>query len=291
MVHETPKTEPRVSIHFINGEWVSGNPAILGPMSHATWMASVAFDGARYFDGVAPDLERHAARAIRSARILGLDPQITTEEITALTWEGIRHMDGVGALYIRPLFYAEDGFVTPRPESTRFILTLFESPLPDPRGFTAHTSRIRRPTPESAPTHAKASCLYPISAQALREARDAGFGNAVVMDADGDVAEFATANIFLARDGVVFTPIPNGTFLDGITRQRVIGLLRDGGTEVEERIVKPEELATADEIFSTGNYAKVTPLIKMDDRELPPGPFYTLARKLYFDWAKTTPVP
>ncbi|MBT3792275.1 MAG: branched-chain amino acid aminotransferase [Rhodospirillales bacterium] len=288
MTKTPPKTsKPTPSIHFIDGVWIEGNPPIIGPMSNAAWMASVAFDGVRYFDNTMPDLKRHAERSIRSAQIMGLEPTITADEICARAWEGVDQMGGESALYIRPMFYAEEGFVTPKPESTRFVLTLFESPLPEPKGFTAHISRIRRPTPESAPTLAKASCLYPQSAQALREARKAGFGNGVVLDFEGNVAEFATANIFLAKDNVVFTPKPNGTFLDGITRQRVIALLRENDVVVDERSVGPQELADADEIFSTGNYAKVTPLIKMDDQELAPGPFYLQARRLYFEWAKS----
>jgi branched-chain amino acid aminotransferase len=110
----------------------------------------------------------------------------------------------------------------------------------------------------------------------------------VVLDANGNVSEFATANIFIAKGGAVATPQPNGTFLDGITRQRVIGLLRDAGIEVSEKTLGYADIAAADEVFSTGNYAKVTPLIGLDDRTLQPGPMYLKARELYFDWAKTT---
>ena len=178
--------------------------------------------------------------------------------------------------------FAEDGFVIPKPESTKFVLTLFEAPMPEPKGFSATLSDTRRPTPESAPTLAKASALYPQNAEAMRRARAKGFSNAVVLDAAGNVAEFATANLFIAKDGQVHTPAPNGCFLDGITRQRVIGLLRDAGVEVIERALLYKDLLAADEIFSTGNYAKVTPLIKLEERELPAGPFYQQARALYF---------
>src|SRR6185369_3420366 len=105
-----------------------------------------------------------------------------------------------------------------------------------------------------------ASCLYPNSTKALREAKERGFDNAVVCDGEGNVAEFATANIFLVTpEDKVVTPVPNGTFLAGITRARVIGLLAAAGVNVEERSVRPEELETAKEIFNTGNFGKVTP--------------------------------
>jgi branched-chain amino acid aminotransferase len=274
-------------LHFIDGRWIAGNPPILGPMANAFWMASVAFDGARAFAGVAPDLDRHCARLVNSARVLGLEPMLTGDEIAAIAWDGIAKFPAEAELYIRPLFYAEEGFVIPRPQSTRFVLTLFDSPLPEPRGFTACLSDTRRPTPESAPTMAKAACLYPQNAEAIRRARDKGFSNAVVLDALGNVAEFATANLFIAKDGQVHTPVPNNCFLNGITRQRVIGLLRDHDVAVIERTLAYREVQEADEVFSTGNFAKVTPLIKIDDRELQPGPMYRLARELYFQWAKS----
>jgi branched-chain amino acid aminotransferase len=275
------------SLHLIDGRWVEGNPPLLGPMANAFWMASVAFDGARAFAGVAPDLDRHAARLTRSAKVLGLEPTLSAEEIAGMAWDGIKKFADGAELYIRPVFYAEEGFVIPKPESTKFVLTIFEAPMPDPKGFSATLSDTRRPTPESAPTLAKASALYPQNAEAMRRARAKGFSNAVVLDATGNVAEFATANLFIAKDGQVHTPQPNGCFLDGITRQRVIGLLRGKGVEVIERALAYKDLLEADEIFSTGNYAKVTPLIQFENRALLPGPFYQQARNLYFDWAKT----
>ena len=285
--HLTTGSDANVTaLHFIDGHWTAGNPPLLGPMSNAFWMASVAFDGARAFGGVAPDLDRHAERLVNSARVLGLEPTLTAREIVALAWDGIAQFPANAELYIRPLFYAEDGFVLPKPESTRFVLTIFDSPLPEPRGFSACLSETRRPTPESAPTLAKAACLYPQNAEAIRRARAKGFSNAVVLDALGHVAEFATANLFIAKNGQVHTPMPNGCFLNGITRQRVIGLLRGTGVDVIERALTYREVQEADEVFSTGNYAKVTPLIKIDDREIQPGPVYRQARALYFDWAK-----
>ena len=277
------------SLNLIDGRWVEGNPPLLGPMANAFWMASVAFDGARAFAGVAPDLDRHAARLLRSAKVLGLEPTMSADEIAARAWDGIKKFAPGSELYIRPVFYADEGFVIPKPESTKFVLTIFEAPMPDPKGFSATLSDTRRPTPESAPTLAKASALYPQNAAAMRRARAKGFSNAVVLDAAGNVAEFATANLFIAKDGQVHTPMPNGCFLNGITRQRVIGLLRGTGVEVIECTLDYRDIREANEVFSTGNYAKVTPLIKIDDRDLQPGPFYRLARELYFNWAKTSP--
>lgn len=273
------------AVTYVRGEWLEGNPGIIGPMTHALWLASVVFDGARAFEGVAPDLDRHCERAIRSAHAMGLAPMLTAGEIEELCWEGIRRFPRDAQLYIRPMFYAEAGFVAPEPESTAFTLTVHEMPMPSAAGFTACLSTRRRPAPGSAPTDAKAACLYPNAGLALREARGRGFDNAVMLDPIGNVAEFATANLFIAKDGVVMTPVPNGTFLNGITRQRVIGLLRDAGVTVEERTLTFRDVMDADEVFSTGNYAKVVPVTRVEDRHIQPGPMAARARALYWEFA------
>ena len=135
------------------------------------------------------------------------------------------------------------------------------------------------------PVDAKAGCLYPNNARALFDVHARGFENAIVLDMLGNVAELATSNIFMARDGVVYTPIANGTFLAGITRQRVIGLLRANGVTVVEQTLKYSDFESADEIFSTGNYSKVAPVTRIDARSIPIGPFYTKARELYWAFA------
>ena len=155
----------------------------------------------------------------------------------------------------------------------------------EPKGFSITLSPYRRPTPETMPVDAKAGCLYPNNARALFEAQSRGVDNAVVCDVVGNVAELATSNVFMAKGGVVYTPIPNGTFLAGITRQRVIGLLRDNGVKVVETTLKYQDLQTADEIFSTGNYSKVVPVTRIDDRTLEFGPMYKKARELYWAFA------
>lgn len=271
---------------WLDGVWHAGNPPIFGPMTHGAWMASVAFDGARAFEGVMPDLDRHAARAIDSARKLGLEPKIPAEEIAALAVEGVGRFPEGTELYIRPLFWAEDGFVEPDAESTRFMLTLFEMALPTPDAtITAALADERRPRPAMAPTDAKASCLYPNVQRMLRKARERGFSTALVLDPDDKVAEFATANLFMVRDGKVATPADNGTFLNGITRQRMIGLLREDGHDVSERTVELEELLEADEVFATGNAPKVIPASRIEARDFQPGPVARRARELYWSFA------
>ncbi len=273
---------------YFEGAWHEGNLPIMGVRTHAAWLCSVVFDGARAFEGVTPDLELHCARVNDSATKLFLKPMVSVDTWVKLAREGIAKFDKDASLYIRPMYWAEKGgpwVQEPDPESTRWCLVIFEAPMRKPTGFSITLSSFRRPTLESMPVDAKAGCLYPNNARALFEARGRGFDNAVMCDALGNVAELATSNIFLAKDGVVYTPAVNGTFLAGITRQRVIQLLRTAGVEVVEKSLKYQDFSTADEIFSTGNYSKVVPVIRIDDRVLPHGPVYTRARELYWTFA------
>lgn len=273
---------------YANGEWFDGDKAVLAPRHQAFWLASTVFDGARYMSGRAPDLDLHIARLMKSARVLGLAPNLSPEKIETLAWEGIGKFDKDAELYICPIFYAEEGAVVlPDPASTQFSMVVREAPIPPFEGFGACLSSFRRPARDMAPTEAKASCLYPNVARSVGEAQEKGFDVGVVLDPNGNVAEFSYANLFMAKDDVVSTPEINGTFLNGITRQRVIQLLRDDGHTVVERAIDFDEVLEADELFATGNYAKVLPCTKIEDRELQPGPVATRARELYFEYAKT----
>ncbi|MGD1877144.1 MAG: branched-chain amino acid aminotransferase [Kiloniellaceae bacterium] len=277
-------TAPK-AVHFLEDKWVEGNPPMMGPMTHATWMASVVFDGARAFEGVTPDLDQHCERLVRSATSFGLKPVYSAGEMQEIARDGLKHYGKDAALYLRPMLWAESGFVSPDPESTRFCFTLFEAPMPAADGFSVCLSSYRRPAPNMAPTDAKASCLYPNSARALTEATGRGFANAVVLDALGNVAELATANLWIAKDGAAITPAPNGSFLNGITKQRIMTLLTARGIPVREARVTWQDVLEADEVFSTGNYGKVLPINRVEDRALQPGPVYTAAREAYWDWA------
>ena len=280
------KAQTGKSITYTDGAWVEGNPKLLGAMDHGVWLGSAVFDGARAFGGMAPDLDLHCARAVRSAQLMGMAPDITGPEIEAIARDGIARFDAELELYVCPMFYPTDGFIVPDPATTHFVLTISEAPIPAPDGFSACISSFRRPGKDQAPTEAKAACLYPNVARAVAEARDTGFDTAVMPDPDGLVAEFAYANLFMVKDGAAHTPAINGTFLNGITRQRVIALLQEDGIAITERSITFDELKDADEIFGSGNYYKVAPCTRFGDRNLQAGPVYRRARELYFDFAK-----
>jgi branched-chain amino acid aminotransferase len=273
---------------FFEDQWREGNAPIMGSRTHAAWLCSIVFDGARAFEGVTPDLDLHCARVNDSAKKLFLKPSVSVETWMKLAHEGIARFDQNTALYIRPMYWAEkEGpwVQAHQPESTQWCLVIYEAPMREPKGFSITLSPFRRPTPETMPVDAKAGCLYPNNARALFEAQARGVDNAVVCDMLGNVAELATSNVFMAKGEVVYTPIANGTFLAGITRQRVIGLLRENGVTVVETTLKYQDLQSADEIFSTGNYSKVVPVTRIDDRKLEFGPLYKKARELYWGFA------
>lgn len=273
---------------YVDGDWHDGNVPLLGARSHAFWLGSSVFDGARWFEGVAPDLDRHCVRVNASARALNLEPTVSVEEMTALVDDGLKRFDGETAIYIRPSYWAENGgymMVPADPASTRFALTMWEAPMPDLTGFSVTISPFRRPTIETMPTNAKAGCLYPNNGRAILEARERGFDNCLVRDLLGNVCETGTSNIFMVKDGLVMTPAANGTFLSGITRARVIDLLLGYGFKTVEKALTVEDFMAADEIFATGNYTKVNPVVRIEDREIQPGPIGIKARELYWDWA------
>lgn len=279
------------TLTYWNGAWQEGNPAVLGPRDHAFWLGSIIFDGGRSFGRCAPDLDQHAARAVRSARALGLAPTQTPEQILGLMRDGILRFPADAELYVRPMFWATKGGAGPisvDAESCQFLLCIYVAPMPKGPGLKLGLCHsIRRPTPESAPTDAKASCLYPNSARGVAEMLERGFQNGIVLDALGNVAETCSSNVFLGIGGRVVTPVPNGTFLAGITRNRTIALLRGAGVAVEERTVRPAELASADEIFTTGNAGKVQPVIHYDGHDLQPGPLGRRAAELYMAYAQS----
>ncbi len=274
---------------WYDGTWHDGDVAIMRAADHGAWLGSTVFDGARRFEGVTPDLAAHCARVNRSAEALMITPTVTPERMVEIAEEGLARLPKDAAVYVRPMYWALDGGdlgVNPAPDATGFAMCLETIPMAAAAASTTLTrTRFRRPVLESAVTNAKAGCLYPNNARMLVEARSKGFGNALAADAMGNVAESATANVFVVRDGEVLTPVPNGTFLAGITRARIMALLRADGIAVHEAVLTFEEVEAADEVFLTGNYSKVTPVTAFDDRSYQHGPVARRARELYWDWA------
>jgi len=277
---------------YFEGTWHDGDVPIMRAADHGSWLGTTVFDGARFVNGKTPDLDAHCARVNRSAEALMITPTVDSETMVDIVREGLKGFDANTAVYIRPMYWAVHGDtsgIVPMAEETGFALCLEEIPMAPPSASTTLTrTRFRRPVLESAVVNAKAGCLYPNNARMLVEARAKGFGNALVADAMGNVAETASANIFMVKDGEVFTPIPNGTFLAGITRARHMTNMKADGMTVHETILSFEDFEDADEVFMSGNMSKVTPITAFDAVNYQVGPVTKRVREMYWDWAATT---
>lgn len=274
---------------YHEGVWHEADVPVMRAADHGAWLGTSVFDGARHFEGVAPDLQAHCARVNASAEALMIVPTVPVDEMVSIVEEGLKLFPKDAAVYIRPMYWAIDGdasAIVPSGEKTGFSVCLEEIALAAPDATTKlTTTRFRRPVLESAVVNAKAGCLYPNNARMIAEARSKGYPNALVADAMGNVAETATANIFMVRDGEILTPIANGTFLAGITRARHMKNLAEDGTPVREAVLTFDDFRDADEVFMSGNMNKVTPVVEFDGTHYQVGPVARRVRDLYWDWA------
>lgn len=274
---------------YFDGVWHDGDIAVMRGADHGMWLGSNVFDGARAVNGLTPDLDLHCARVNASAKALMLVPFVGTQEMVSIIREGLEQYPKNAAVYIRPMYWGiECGYsaIVPGEGKPGFAVCLEEIPMPpDGHSVRLTTTRFCRPLMESSVVNAKAACLYPNNARMLAEAHAKGYDNALVADALGNLAESATANVFLVKDGEVFTPASNGTFLAGITRARHISNLKAAGYAVHEKVLRFEDAYAADEMFLSGNMAKVTPVTEFDGTRYPIGPVTKATRDLYWDWA------
>ena len=281
------KTENKNSIVWFNEEWHDGSKPIMSSMSQSYMHGSTIFDGARVYNNTIPDLHKHCERLINSSKVMGLSVLISKERLIELCKEGVKFFEDGAELYIRPSVFCDEGFLIPDAKSSKLVITIFRAPMPSLNGFTAMLSSFRRPHPNMAPTLAKASCLYANTSRALAEATQNGFDNVVMRDGEENIVEFGSANLFIVKDDRIITPEWNKTFLNGITKQRVISLLKEEGIEVAETKVTVNDLFSAKEVFSTGNFGKVLPVTKVDKTLYEIGVFCKKAISLYQKYAST----
>lgn len=253
--------------------WREARPHVL---SHGLHYASAVFEGERAYGGKIFALREHTERLIASARILGFDLPWDADAIDAACRATLAR-NGLEDAYLRPIAWrgAEEMGVAAR--ATRPHLAIAAWAWGDYFGAAGRAQGVRlamapwrRPSPETAPTEAKATGLYMIGTLSKHAAMDQGFDDALMLDWKGDVAEATGANIFLVIDGALHTPTPIG-FLDGITRRAVMRLARARGIAVVERRIEAAELARATEAFLAGTAAEVTPVREIAGRTLAPG--------------------
>ncbi|OWJ78497.1 branched-chain amino acid aminotransferase [Haematobacter genomosp. 1] len=277
---------------YFNGTWHDGDIPVMRAADHGMWQGSSVFDGARLFEGITPDLDTHCARLNRSAEALMITPNVDAGEMVDIVLDGLKSYGPNAAVYIRPMYWAIHGSelgVAPLKGETGFAISLEEVAMPPiTSSTTLTTTSFRRPVLADNVTNAKAGCLYPNNARMLVEAQAKGFGNALVQDALGNVAETATANVFMVRDGELFTPIANGTFLSGITRARHIANARAAGLTVHETILTLDDFRKADEVFLSGNFSKITRVSAFEDTTYKTDAMTRRMRDIYWDWAHST---
>lgn len=273
----TQAYDDRDGVIWHDGQLVPWREARLHVLSHGLHYASAVFEGERAYNGTIFKLTEHSERLVASGRMLGFEIPWSVADIDRACDEVCR-ANGIRDGYVRPIAWRGSEMMGVSAQNSRIHLAIaawqwgsYFDEKAFAKGIRMKTSSWRRPPPESAPVHAKATGLYMICTLSKHAMEAQGYHDALMLDWRGQVAEATGANIFLLmQDGRLHTPTPD-CFLDGITRRTVIGLARQRGIEVIERAIWPDELANAREVFLTGTAAEVTPVGEIDGHGFTPG--------------------
>ena len=261
---------------YLNGEIIPWRDAKTHTLSHGLHYASLVFEGERAYSGTIFESRLHTERLRASCKFLDFDIPISDEEIEAAK-QAVLEANGIVDGYIRAFCWrgSEMMAISAQHTTTHVAIAAWEWPSYfDPetkmKGITLDIADWKRPSPESAPVHAKAAGLYMICTLSKHAAEKKGFQDALMLDYRGYIAEATGANVFFVDDeGVIHTPIAD-CFLNGITRQTVSKLANSLQMKVVERHIKPEEMANMKECFLTGTAAEVTPVSRIGDYEFTP---------------------
>ncbi|WP_282796480.1 branched-chain amino acid transaminase [Streptomyces sp. CC224B] len=288
MTRATPVTDApladRDGVIWLDGDLVPWRQAHLHVLSHGLHYGGSVFEGERAYDGRVFKLHEHSARLVASAQEMGYALPWTAEELDAATREVVAAA-GLTDGYVRPVAWRGSDTLRLVAPDSRVHVAVAAWPWPrifadGPRGIRLHTSRWRRPAPDTAPVRAKTAAQYALGSLAGQEAERAGRDDALLLDHRGRLAEATGANLFLVLDGALHTPPPE-CVLDGITRRTVVALAQDLGLTVVERHLAPAELDRATEVFLTGTAYEVQPVTAVDDREYPLGEVGTALAEAY----------
>lgn len=262
---------------WFNGAMVPWRDAKVHVLTHGLHYGSCVFEGVRVYNGKIFKLREHTERLINSAKLLGFDLPYTLEALEKAQLDTIAKQNITNG-YIRPVAWrgSEMMAISAQKNKIHVAVAAWEWPTyfskeARERGLRLQISKWQRPAPTSAPTASKAAGLYMICTLSKHAAENDGFDDALMLDYRGLLSEATGANLFLVMDGKIHTPTPD-CFLDGITRRTVIDLAREGGIEVIERQIKPEELKNAQEVFLTGTAAEVTPIGQIGEQKFTVGP-------------------
>ena len=260
---------------WFNGEFVPWADAHIHVLSHGLHYASCVFEGERAYEGKIFKLREHTERLFYSARELGFDIPYSIEDIDAACEDALK-INNLTNAYIRPVAWrgSEMMGVSAQKNKINVAIAVWEwpsyfNPEEIKKGIRLDIASYKRPSPETAPCHAKAAGLYMICTLSKHAAEKKGYADALMYDYRGQVAEATGANIFFIQDGKIYTPIAD-CFLDGITRRTVIDLAKEKGVEVIERVIMPDELDGFEECFITGTAAEVTPVSEIGPHRFTP---------------------
>jgi branched-chain amino acid aminotransferase len=261
---------------WYDGKLVPWADANLHVLSHGLHYASAVFEGERAYGGQIFKSTEHSERLKRSAQVLDFEIPYSVAEINAAK-QLVVEKNGRAEAYIRPVAWRGSEMMGVSAQSNTIHLAIASWEWPsyfDPeqrlKGIRLDLAEYRRPDPRTAPCTAKAAGLYMICTISKHRAERRGYADAMMLDWEGRVAECTGANIFFVKDGKIHTPLAD-CFLDGLTRQTVIGLAKKRGIEVSERRVMPDELGSMSECFITGSAAEVTAVSEIADWRFTPG--------------------
>ena len=261
---------------WLDDRLVPWRDAKLHVLSHGLHYASAVFEGERVYDREIFKLREHSERMAFSAKLMDFQLPCTVDALDAACREVVAANNIVDG-YVRPIAWRSSEMmgISAQKAKIRLAIACWEWPTyftPEERmkGIRMNVADFRRPSPDMAPVHSKATGLYMICTLSKHAAEAAGYADALMLDWRGQIAEATGANIFLVQNGVIHTPTPD-TFLDGITRQTVIELARKRGIEVVERAIMPEELSQTDEVLLTGTAVEVTPVSEIAEYRFTPG--------------------
>ena len=273
---------------WFDGKLVPWRDANVHVLTHALHYASSVFEGQRAYGGEIFELSRHSTRLRRSADLLGFEIPWSVDQIDQACRD-VLAANGLEDAYVRPLAWRGSEQMGVSAQRTKIHLAIAAWPWGAyfgeeavRRGVRLDIAKWRRPAPYTAPTESKAAGLYMICTLARHDAQAKGFDDALMFDWRGQVAEGTGANAFFVKDGALHTPTPD-CFLNGITRQTVIGLARRRGIEVIERAIWPEELEGFEQMFLTGSAAEVTPVASAGPWNFEVGELTLQIRKDYLD--------
>ena len=261
---------------WFDGEMVPWREAKTHSLSHGLHYASLVFEGERVYSGRVFKGAEHTVRLRASAKILDFDLPVSDEALEAAK-HAVINANNIVDGYVRAFCWRGSEMMAVSAQQTTAHLAIAAWEWPsyfDPetkmKGITLDIAKWRRPAPDSAPVHAKAAGLYMICTLSKHEAEKHGFQDALMLDYRGYVAEATGANVFfIDADGMIHTPIAD-CFLNGITRQTVMGMAQSMQMKVIERHIMPEEMADMKECFLTGTAAEVTPVSRIGDYHFTP---------------------